>query len=72
MVPSFILSDLHYFLGKGTDEKLQKSILNESETFKDIIQGDFFDTYHNLSYKVGHRDKNKVLSSIRSHFGVNH
>ena len=25
----------------------------ESEKFKDIIQGDFLDTYHNLSYKVG-------------------
>ena len=27
--------------------------IRESEKFKDIIQGDFLDTYHNLSYKVG-------------------
>ena len=49
----FLLIDQHYFLGKGKDETLQKSILNESHMFKDIIQGDFFDTYYNLSYKVG-------------------
>ena len=37
--------------GKGDNEGLQKNIEKESEHFGDIIQGDFLDTYHNLSYK---------------------
>ena len=38
--------------GKGEDEALQKQIYKESEKYEDIIQGDFLDTYNNLSYKA--------------------
>ena len=31
---------------------MQKKIYKESEKYEDIIQGDFNDTYHNLSYKA--------------------
>ena len=31
---------------------MQKKIYKESEKYEDIIQGDFIDTYHNLSYKA--------------------
>ena len=38
--------------GSTSDTKLQKSIEDENQKFGDIIQGDFVDTYHNLSYKA--------------------
>ena len=38
--------------GSTSDTKLQKSIEYENQKFGDIIQGDFVDTYHNLSYKA--------------------
>ena len=34
------------------DTKLQKSISEESSAHGDIVQGEFLDTYHNLSYKA--------------------
>ena len=38
--------------GSTSDTKLQKSIEDENQKFGDIIQGDFVDSYHNLSYKA--------------------
>ena len=38
--------------GSTSDTKLQKSIEDENQKFGDLIQGDFVDTYHNLSYKA--------------------
>ena len=39
-------------LGKGSNEDLQKNITKESKKYGDIIQGDFIDVYHNISYKA--------------------
>nr|DBA15723.1 TPA: hypothetical protein GDO54_003195 [Pyxicephalus adspersus] len=43
-----------FFLGKGLgwNDKGQRSLLEESRMFHDIIQQDYLDTYHNLSLKV--------------------
>ncbi|GFU60319.1 lactosylceramide 1,3-N-acetyl-beta-D-glucosaminyltransferase [Nephila pilipes] len=35
----------------GTTNKFQKEIVKENEIHRDIIQGDFLDSYHNLTYK---------------------
>nr|CAI5859387.1 unnamed protein product [Callosobruchus analis] len=40
-----------FLIAKPTEELLQPSIDVEASAFKDIIQGDFVDTYRNLSYK---------------------
>jgi len=42
---------LVFILGKGSNEDLQKNITKESKKHGDIIQGDFIDVYHNISYK---------------------
>ncbi|XP_023330624.1 beta-1,3-galactosyltransferase 1 isoform X3 [Eurytemora carolleeae] len=42
---------LVFLLGMVSDVGLQKPLLDEAMRFKDIVQGDFLDTYHNLSYK---------------------
>ena len=38
-------------LGSSQDTKLQEDIEQENSDYHDIIQGDFFDSYRNLSYK---------------------
>nr|CAH7769886.1 unnamed protein product [Callosobruchus chinensis] len=40
-----------FLIANPSDELLQPSIDVEASAFKDIIQGDFVDTYRNLSYK---------------------
>ena len=47
-----IATRLVFLLGSTQDTGLQASIQEESDQFGDIIQGDFLDTYHNLSYKA--------------------
>ena len=43
---------LVFLLGATDDTNLQKSISEESSAHGDIVQGEFLDTYHNLSYKA--------------------
>ena len=38
--------------GRGGDKTLQEKVYKENDKHGDIIQGDFIDTYHNLSYKA--------------------
>lgn len=40
-----------FLLGEASSNEMHTSIVNESETYKDIIQEDFNDTYANLTYK---------------------
>ena len=37
--------------GVTSDRQLQESIAKENEIHHDLVQGDFLDTYRNLSYK---------------------
>ena len=41
----------NFCAGKTPDSQLQESIARENELHHDIVQGDFLDTYRNLSYK---------------------
>ena len=41
----------NFCAGKTPDSQLQESITRENELHHDIVQGDFLDTYRNLSYK---------------------
>ena len=38
-------------LGSILDKSVQRSLENESRRYCDLVQGDFVDSYHNLSYK---------------------
>ena len=38
-------------LGSILDKSVQRSLENESRRHGDLVQGDFVDSYHNLSYK---------------------
>ena len=38
--------------GVTTDAALQRRVEEESSQHGDLVQGDFLDTYHNLSYKA--------------------
>ncbi|CAN7989064.1 unnamed protein product, partial [Ixodes hexagonus] len=40
-----------FFLGRPPEEHLQRKVLAEDASYKDIIQGDFADSYRNLSIK---------------------
>ena len=40
-----------FLLGETNDENEQKLISAESEKYQDVVQGDFLDTYHNLTHK---------------------
>ena len=42
---------LAFLLGSTENAKLQEEIERENSAYHDIVQGDFVDTYHNLSYK---------------------
>ena len=37
--------------GSIPDKPVQRSLENESRRHGDLVQGDFLDSYHNLSYK---------------------
>jgi len=39
-----------FIIGLSSDEKINKLIKSENDLFSDIIQGNFLDTYRNLSY----------------------
>lgn len=43
---------LVFVMGEVADDNLQTIIETESELYKDIIQGNFTDTYRNLTYKA--------------------
>ena len=43
---------LVFLLGATTDAALQRRLEEESSKHGDLVQGDFLDTYHNLSYKA--------------------
>ncbi|CAH1784904.1 unnamed protein product [Owenia fusiformis] len=40
-----------FIMGKGLKQKVQDSLMFESETYGDIVQEDFIDSYKNLTYK---------------------
>jgi hypothetical protein len=40
-----------FILGLSSDESVNSMIIKESEQYGDIVQGDFLDTYRNLSFK---------------------
>ncbi|KAK3577723.1 hypothetical protein CHS0354_002935 [Potamilus streckersoni] len=46
-----------FLLGRPQDKKVQTVIEHESSLHKDIVQGNFLDTYHNLTHKgvLGYR-----------------
>ncbi|KAK3577726.1 hypothetical protein CHS0354_002940 [Potamilus streckersoni] len=46
-----------FLLGRPQDKKVQTAIEHESSLHKDIVQGNFLDTYHNLTHKgvLGYR-----------------
>ena len=41
-----------YYKGATPDPELQRRLEEESRRHGDLVQGDFLDTYHNLSYKA--------------------
>ena len=38
--------------GFTLDENIQSSLVEESQEYGDLVQGDFLDNYYNLSYKA--------------------
>ncbi|KAL3855111.1 hypothetical protein ACJMK2_014340 [Sinanodonta woodiana] len=40
-----------FMLGRPTNESIQVLLVNESQQYKDLVQGDFIDDYHNLTHK---------------------
>ena len=38
--------------GSTLDENIQRSLEEESQEYRDLVQGDFLDNYYNLSYKA--------------------
>jgi beta-1,3-galactosyltransferase 1 len=40
-----------FFLGTTTDKNVQYKVEQESLANNDIVQGKFFDSYHNLTFK---------------------
>ena len=46
IVPLFMLAQ------RSTHDKLQEDIVKESQTYQDIVQGNFVDSYKNLTYKT--------------------
>ena len=47
-----VVTKLAFLLGRPADDKKQEILEEESRKHRDIVQGDFMDTYHNLSYKA--------------------
>ncbi|KAK3607174.1 hypothetical protein CHS0354_007089 [Potamilus streckersoni] len=43
-----------FLVGKTKSSTSQKALEIESETFSDVVQGDFIDDYHNLTHKGIH------------------
>ena len=49
---NFCLFELNNLcLGVTPDRQLQESVARENDLHHDLVQGDFLDTYRNLSYK---------------------
>ncbi|OCT93757.1 hypothetical protein XELAEV_18011428mg [Xenopus laevis] len=46
------LVSTYFLLGTSTNPRMQKELIDESNTYNDIIQGDFKDTYYNLTLKT--------------------
>ncbi|XP_031752040.1 beta-1,3-galactosyltransferase 5 [Xenopus tropicalis] len=46
------LVSTYFLLGAGTNPRLQEELTGESNTYNDIIQRDFIDTYYNLTLKT--------------------
>ena len=47
-----VVTKLVFLLGYPEIERKQELLLEENQKYEDIVQGDFLDTYHNLSYKA--------------------
>ena len=47
-----VVTKLAFFLGRPEDGKKQEKLQEENKKSGDIVQGDFLDTYRNLSYKA--------------------
>ncbi|XP_075527621.1 beta-1,3-galactosyltransferase 5-like [Dermacentor variabilis] len=41
-----------FLLGKTLDQEVQRKVFAEQDLYGDIVQGDFLDTYRNLTYKT--------------------
>ncbi|KAE8621414.1 hypothetical protein XENTR_v10004827 [Xenopus tropicalis] len=46
------LVSTYFLLGAGTNPRLQEELIEESNTYNDIIQRDFIDSYYNLTLKT--------------------
>ncbi|XP_041437475.1 beta-1,3-galactosyltransferase 5 isoform X2 [Xenopus laevis] len=46
------LVSAYFLLGASTNIRFQEELIDESNTYNDIIQGDFKDTYYNLTLKT--------------------
>ena len=47
-----VVTKLAFLLGRPEDSQKQEKLQEENKKHRDIVQGDFLDTYHNLSYKA--------------------
>lgn len=47
-----VVTKLAFLLGRPEDSQKQEKLQEENKKHRDMVQGDFLDTYHNLSYKA--------------------
>ncbi len=62
-----------YLIGNSYDELIQKQIVAENEKYHDIVQADFVDSYHNITFKVlvGFKWIMKYCSNVTYVYRVN-
>ena len=45
-------SKILFFMGSSDNQTIQRSIAEESQRYKDIVQANFIDSYENNTYKA--------------------